>query len=204
MTLKVYFEQQMRSVLQELDYPCENVMVTASNRPEISDYQSNVAMSLAKVARKAPVQIAQEIKAQLEKNPAFAKVSVDGPGFINISFSDEFLSEISNIEKFSNKKVVIDYGGPNIAKEMHVGHLRSAIIGESIKRIMRFCGDEVIGDVHFGDWGTPIGMLISQLQSEQPELFENEINIDTFSMSISEISDLYRRASAHFKADDDF
>ena len=204
MTLKVYFEQQMQNVLRELDYPCENAMVTASNRPEISDYQSNVAMSLAKVARKAPVQIAQEIKAQLEKNPAFAKVSVDGPGFINISFSDEFLSDISNIEKFSNKKVVIDYGGPNIAKEMHVGHLRSAIIGESIKRIMRFCGDEVIGDVHFGDWGTPIGMLISQLQSEQPELFENEINIDTFSMSISEISDLYRRASAHFKADDDF
>lgn len=204
MTLKVYFEQQMRSVLQELDYPCENVMVTASNRPEISDYQSNVAMSLAKVARKAPVQIAQEIKAQLEKNPAFSKVSVDGPGFINISFSDEFLSNIPHFEEFSNKKVVIDYGGPNIAKEMHVGHLRSAIIGESIKRTMRFCGDEVIGDVHFGDWGTPIGMLISQLQTEQPELFENEINIDTFSMSISEISDLYRRASAHFKADDDF
>ncbi len=204
MNLKLYFEKKMSDVLNQLKYDIKNPMVTCSNRPELSDYQSNVAMPLAKSVHKSPIIIANEIKELLEKDTNFSQVRVDGPGFINVTFSNSFLEQIPDYEKFSGKKVVIDYGGPNIAKEMHVGHLRSAIIGESLKRILKFCGDTVIGDVHFGDWGTPIGMLITQLKHEQPDLFKSDNNFSDFSMTIAEISDLYRRASSNFKADTNF
>ncbi|MBO7536746.1 MAG: arginine--tRNA ligase [Alphaproteobacteria bacterium] len=151
---------------------------------------------------KSPIKIADEIREFLSKDPAFAKITVDGPGFINITFSDAKLLEINTDSKQFKKKVVLDYGGPNIAKEMHVGHLRSAIIGESLKRILKLSGNDVVGDVHFGDWGTPIGMLITQLKSENPDSFEN--NFENFDMTISEISALYKRANTNFKSDDEF
>ena len=202
MHLKDYLNLAIADALKQLNYDHSNTLVSISNRPDLSDYQSNVAMSLAKLAKKSPIKIADEIREFLSKDPAFAKITVDGPGFINVTFSDSKLLEVNTSSKQFKKKVVLDYGGPNIAKEMHVGHLRSAIIGESLKRILRFSGNEVIGDVHFGDWGTPIGMLITQLKSENPNSFEN--NLENFDMTISEISALYKRANANFKSDDEF
>ncbi|MBO4405564.1 MAG: arginine--tRNA ligase [Alphaproteobacteria bacterium] len=202
MNLKDYLNSAIVNALEQLNYDASNTLVSISNRPDLSDYQSNVAMPLARLVKKSPSEIANKIKEFLMKDSAFAKVTVDGPGFINVSFSDDKLLEINISPKKFKKKIVLDYGGPNIAKEMHVGHLRSAIIGESLKRILKLSGNDVIGDVHFGDWGTPIGMLITQLKSENPESFEN--NFENFDMTISEISALYKRASANFKSDDDF
>ena len=202
MHLKDYLNSAIVKVLKQLGYDASNTLVSISNRPDLSDYQSNVAMPLAKIVKKSPIEIANKIKDFLIKDPAFSKVTVDGPGFINVTFSDNKLLEINISPKKFGKKVVLDYGGPNIAKEMHVGHLRSAIIGESLKRILKLSGNEVIGDVHFGDWGTPIGMLITQLKQENPESFED--NFENFDMTISEISALYKRANANFKSNDEF
>lgn len=202
MNLKDYLNSAIVNALEQLNYDASNTLVSTSNRPDLSDYQSNVAMPLAKLMKRAPIEIANGIKGFLEKDPAFSKITVDGPGFINVTFSDDKLLELNTSPKQFRKKVMLDYGGPNIAKEMHVGHLRSAIIGESLKRILRLSGNEVIGDVHFGDWGTPIGMLITQLKSENPDSFEN--NFENFDMTISGISALYKRANANFKSDDEF
>ena len=207
MNIKEFLNTQVLDVIKGLGYEVKDALVSRSNRPELSDYQSNAAMPLAKSAHKPPREIATQIATELEKKDFISKVSVDGPGFINISLTDDFLADVPETKtKSTGRTIMIDYGGPNIAKEMHVGHLRSAIIGESIKRIMRAVGDKVIGDVHFGDWGTPIGMLIAQLQSEHPELayFHEPYKKADFDISISEISALYRRAAANFKESDDF
>lgn len=207
MNIKEFLNTEVLSVLKKLGYEVKDALVSRSGRPELSDYQSNAAMPLAKVAHKPPREIATQIAQELEKKGFIKKVSVDGPGFINLTLTDEFLADIPTDSTASTgRTIMLDYGGPNIAKEMHVGHLRSAIIGESIKRIMRLAGDKVIGDVHFGDWGTPIGMLIAQLQSEQPDLpfFTEPFTKSDFDISISEISALYRRAAANFKENDDF
>ena len=198
MSLKDYLNEAIIKALKQFNYDTSNTLVSVSNRPDLSDYQSNVAMPLAKLAKKPPIEVANEIKEFLEQDSTFSKISVDGPGFINVTFSDSRLLNVEISPKQFKSKVILDYGGPNIAKEMHVGHLRSAIIGESLKRILKLSGNEVIGDVHFGDWGTPIGMLITQLKQEDPASFEN------FNMTISEISALYKRANANFKSSDEF
>ena len=207
MNLKEYLNSQVLEVLKSLGYEVKDALIARSGRPELSDYQSNVAMPLAKIAHKSPREIAAQIIAELEKKDFISKASVDGPGFINMSLTDEFLANVpADKMKSTGRTIMIDYGGPNIAKELHVGHLRSAIIGESVKRIMRAMGDKVIGDVHFGDWGTPIGMLATQLKHEQPDLayFKEPFRETDFEMSIEEISALYRRASANFKEDENF
>lgn len=202
MNLRDHLNEIIKKALENFNYDTSNTLVSISNRPDLSDYQSNIAMPLAKFVKKSPLEIADEIKEFLEKDTTFSKVSVDGPGFINVSFSDERLINVEITPKQFKGKIILDYGGPNIAKEMHVGHLRSAIIGESLKRILKLSGNEVIGDVHFGDWGTPIGMLITQLKQEDPKAFEN--NFEDFDMTISEISALYKRANANFKSSDEF
>ncbi len=207
MNIKKYIEQEIIGALKKNDIETNDAFVSQSNRPDLSDYQSNVAMALAKKYHKAPRDLAATLVEQIKDKPFVSKISVDGPGFINISLSDDFLLNESNADKnICGKKVVMDYGGPNIAKEMHVGHLRSAVIGESLKRVLRSQGDEVIGDVHFGDWGTPIGMLIAELKRENPTLtyFAEPFTGTDFEMSISEISALYRRAADAFKNDEAF
>ena len=207
MNIKEFLNGQVLEILKSLSYDVKDALVSRSGRPELSDYQSNAAMPLAKVAHKSPREIATQIATELEKKDFISKVSVDGPGFINISLTDDFLADVPETKtKPTGRTIMIDYGGPNIAKELHVGHLRSAIIGESVKRIMRAMGDKVIGDVHFGDWGTPIGMLTAQLKRERPELaYFNEPFVPTdFEMSIEEISALYRRAATNFKEDEAF
>ena len=207
MNIKKYIEQEIIDALQKAGIETKDAFVSQSNRPDLSDYQSNAAMALAKKNQRIPRELAAEIAAYLKEKPFISKISVDGPGFLNLSLSDDFLQTLpTSTEAVSGRTVVIDYGGPNIAKEMHVGHLRSAVIGESLKRIMRACGDHVIGDVHFGDWGTPIGMLIAQLHRENPTLpyFTEPFAGTDFSMPISEISALYRRAADAFKNEDAF
>ena len=154
--------------------------VTASDRPDLADFQCNGALAAAKAARANPREIAARIVARIEGDPRLAGVEIAGPGFINLRVAEGFLSTRANTiagdarggaaAVAAPRKVVIDYAGPNVAKPMHVGHLRSSIIGESLKRLFRFRGDQVWGDAHFGDWGFQMGLLIVAVSDEQPGL----------------------------------
>ncbi len=153
--------------------------VTISNRPELGQFQCNGALAAAKAAGRNPREIAQEIVACVEDNPIFSKLELAGPGFINITLTDSFLGEsIRELSADSHhgltpvlpKRVLVDFGGPNVAKAMHAGHLRSTVIGDSLQRIGRFIGHDIVSDIHFGDWGTQMGMLIMEMERLQPEL----------------------------------
>ncbi|MBR1600302.1 MAG: arginine--tRNA ligase [Alphaproteobacteria bacterium] len=180
--------------------------VKVSDRPDLSDFQCNGALALAKMTHKNPREIAALIAGDLQKINFIDTISVDGPGFINIKLNNEFIA--SNINKMASDerlgcgevedkhKVVLDYGGPNVAKEMHVGHLRSGVIGESIRRIEKFVGNEVTADVHLGDWGTPMGMILA-------EIIKTDGNLDkVFSYDISQITEFYKRANIRCKEDE--
>ena len=211
--------KEMETAFEKAGYPKERGAVTLSNRPDLCEFQCNGAMALAKEAHKAPIMIANDIAAQCEGSDVFEKVEAVNPGFLNINVKDEFLagflesmrtSKNFGFEKEGNpKKVVIDYGGPNVAKPLHVGHLRSAIIGESIKQIMRYAGDEVIGDIHMGDWGLQMGLIIAELKERKPELvyFDEEYTgeyPEEAPFTMSELEEIYPTASAKSKEDDSF
>ena len=206
--IKKYLNSEIAAILRAKGYEAQDAMISQSNRPELSDYQCNIAMVLAKKFGQAPVEIAMKIAESIRALDGVADVRVDGPGFINIRLLDDFVSLCFKINAAepSGRMVVIDYGGPNIAKELHVGHLRTAVIGQSLKHIMRACGDTVVGDVHFGDWGTPYGMLITQTRLELPNLpyFSDPYTGGGEVIDIAEISAMYRRASATFKENDEF
>lgn len=190
--------------------------VKPADRPDLAQFQCNGALPAAKAAKKNPREIAESIKSRLAGAPQFAEISVAGPGFVNLKLSDEFLSErtgsIADDDAFGGwsrehpEKLVIDYGGANVAKPLHVGHLRAAIIGESLKRICRFVGDDVTGDVHLGDWGLQMGQLISELEMRQPELeyfkqgAEGPFPSDP-PISLTDLEEMYPVASAACKAD---
>jgi arginyl-tRNA synthetase len=170
--------EAVSSVFAALDLPAEFGRVTASDRPDLADFQCNGAMAAAKTARRPPREIAVQVGEALKDNPYLAAVEIAGLGFINLRVSNAALAnrvnEISGDARSgagrleAPRRVVVDYGGPNVAKPMHVGHLRASIIGESIKRIFRFRGDEVLGDAHFGDWGFQMGLLIVAACDENP------------------------------------
>lgn len=190
--------------------------VTASNRPDLSDMQCNGPMRAAGVLGRAPRDIANDLKGKLDKSDIFSRVTVDGPGFINLTLSDEFIlrafagSAMNLPINQAPEKIIIDYGGPNVAKPLHVGHLRSAIIGEAIKRIARELGHEVIADIHLGDWGTPMGMLIAKLKDDHPEwpCFSDHPTYseteDAPNISTEDLNLLYPRAAQQFKNDEAF
>ena len=154
--------------------------VMLSNRPDLCEYQCNGAMAGAKLYKKAPIMIANDVAEKLADSKVFSEAVAVAPGFLNLKVSESFLltylqgmeaNEKFGLEKPEHpKKIIIDYGGPNVAKPLHVGHLRSAVIGESVKRISRYVGHEVIGDVHLGDWGLQMGLVITGLQERQPDL----------------------------------
>ncbi|HEX5377505.1 MAG TPA: arginine--tRNA ligase [Phenylobacterium sp.] len=160
--------------------PPELGRVTPSDRPDLADFQCNGALPAAKVARRDPREIAAEVTAALAGNPSLASVETAGLGFINMRVSDEALSARANEiaadprlgagQVETARRVLVDYGGPNVAKPMHVGHLRASIIGESIKRLYRFRGDTVVGDAHFGDWGYQMGLLIGAVMDEDADI----------------------------------
>ena len=200
--------------------------VTPSDRPDLADFQCNGALAAAKAAGRKPREIAEDVAARLAGDPRLAEVSLAGPGFINLRVSDSALSaragEIAadpgaGAEKVTTaRRILVDYGGPNVAKEMHVGHLRASIIGESVKRLYRFRGDEVLGDAHFGDWGFQMGLLITAVLDEDAGLaaligrFEaapNEAtraaalaNVST-AVTLADLDRLYPAASERAKTD---
>ena len=191
--------------------------VTVSNRPDLCEYQCNGAMAAAKEYKKAPIMIAEEVVAQLKDNAMFESLEAVKPGFLNLKLNNEFVaSYISKMQedterlgcdKVENPKtIMIDYGGPNVAKPLHVGHLRSAIIGESIKRIGKFMGHNMIGDVHLGDWGLQMGLIITELKLSKPELcyfdenYEGEYPVEP-PFTISELEEIYPTASGKSKED---
>ena len=190
--------------------------VTVSNRPDLCEFQCNGAMPAAKSAHKAPILIANDVVALLSESRVFSSAEAVNPGFINLRVREDFLA--AHIEQMrrsdrpgvtgepSGRRVVLDYGGPNVAKPLHIGHLRSAIIGESIKRIYRYFGDTVIGDIHLGDWGLQMGLIIAELRLRQPDLpyFDDSFTgeyPEEAPFTISELEEIYPTASAKSKVD---
>lgn len=208
--------EEMKKGFALAGYNEELGKVTLSNRPDLCEYQCNGAMAGAKQYKKAPLVIANDVAERLKDSNIFSEVSVIAPGFLNLKISNAFLRDyldgMSKDRKFGlepascPKKVIIDYGGPNVAKPLHVGHLRSAIIGESIKRILRYTGNEVIGDIHLGDWGLQMGLIITELKVRHPELiYFNDEYVGEYPkeapFTISELEEIYPTASAKSKED---
>ena len=213
-----WIKEKITESFEKAGYDKKYGMVSVSNRPDLCQYQCHGAMAAAKAYKKAPIQIAQEVIAPLLEDAMFSKIEAVNPGFINISVSGAFLAEqakeMDQDEKLGvsmpeKKTIVIDYGGPNVAKPLHVGHLRSAVIGESVKRICRFMGNKVIGDVHLGDWGLQIGLIITELKKRQPELpyfdesFQGEYPEEA-PFTISDLEEIYPYASGYSKEHEDY
>ncbi len=211
--------EQLAGAFEACGYDASYGRVTISNRPDLCEYQCNGAMAAAKAYKKAPIMIAEDVLKKLEDNSMFEEITAVKPGFINIRVSGEFLSDyITRMESDEKlgctmpqeaETIVIDYGGPNVAKPLHVGHLRSAIIGESLKRMFRFLGHTVIGDAHLGDWGLQMGLIIEEVKERQPELcYFDESYTDEYPeeapFTIGELEEIYPCASGKSKVDPDF
>ena len=217
--------KEMASAFEAAGYDSALGRVTVSNRPDLCEYQCNGAMAGAKRYRKAPFMIADDVaKILKEKNDGagsavFAKVEVVKPGFLNLDVSESFLQ--SYLQQMAGdgrlgmplpekpEKIIIDYGGPNVAKPLHVGHLRSAVIGEAVKRIARFHGEDVIGDIHLGDWGLQMGLVITELKKRMPDLpyFDSDFKgeyPEEAPFTVSELEEIYPFASARSKQDPEY
>lgn len=215
----------MESAFEAAGYDSALGRVTVSNRPDLCEYQCNGAMAGAKRYHKAPFMIADDVaKALAAKNEGtgsdvFSKVEVVKPGFLNLDVDESFLRSYLQEMSFDNRlgmpvpekaeKIIIDYGGPNVAKPLHVGHLRSAVIGEAVKRIARFHGEDVIGDIHLGDWGLQMGLVITELKKRMPELpyFDPDYTgeyPEEAPFTVSELEEIYPFASAKSKQDPDY
>lgn len=190
--------------------------VRVSDRPDLAPFQCNGALAAAKAAKQNPRQLAEAIKARLDQEGALSDVTLAGPGFLNLTPTVDYvagmLAEIQSDEhggcfrRPQPQKIVLDYGGPNVAKPLHVGHLRSAIIGESLKRIMRRAGDDAVGDIHLGDWGLQMGQLITEIQRRQPDLpYFDATKTDGFPdvspVTVEELAEIYPAASSACKED---
>lgn len=209
--------EEMGKAFAEAGYDASLGKVSPSNRPDLCEYQCNGAMAGAKQYKKAPLAIAGEVAEALKESEVFSQVTAAAPGFLNLkikeSFLCEYLAEMRKAEKFGlelpqkSKKYVLDYGGANIAKPLHVGHMRSAVIGESVKRILRYCGHEVIGDVHMGDWGQPMGLVVTELQERHPDLVYFDESYtgeypEEAPFTAAELEELYPTASKKSKEDE--
>lgn len=209
----------MKAAFRAAGYDEELAKVTLSNRSDLCEYQCNGAMAGAKTYRKAPFMIAEDVVSHLSDSGCFESVEAVKPGFINLKLSPAFAADYLNEMAADGKMgveaekeprtIMIDYGGPNVAKPLHVGHLRSAIIGESVKRITRFKGNKVIGDIHLGDWGYQMGLIITELKKRKPELpyfdeqFEGEYPEEA-PFTIGELEEIYPTASAYAKEHEDY
>ncbi len=210
---------EVKKAFAAAGYDEEYGKVTLSNRPDLAEFQCNGAMAGAKKYHRAPFMIADEVAAGLSGCAMFSKVESVKPGFLNLTLDGDFLSEYMNsmiespdlgVEKTGHgETVIVDYGGANVAKPLHIGHLRSAIIGESIKRMGRFMGYNTIGDVHLGDWGLQMGLIIEELRDRKPELvyfdedYEGEYP-DEAPFTIGELEEIYPAASRKSKEDEAF
>ena len=211
--------EQVTAAFVQAGYEEKYGKVTVSNRPDLCEYQCNGALAAAKQYHKAPIMIAKDVAAILETEDMFSQVDAVAPGFLNLkvkeAFVGDYLNEMRGSEKFGlepvahPKTIMIDYGGPNVAKPLHVGHLRSAIIGESIKRMGRYVGHTMIGDVHLGDWGLQMGLIITELHKRKPDLvYFDEAYTGEYPeeapFTISELEEIYPAASAYSKEHADY
>ena len=169
----------LKDLVKEAGYEVENLNLQPSGRKDLGQYQLNDAMTLAKKYGKNPRMIAEDIVRIIENDKRFTNINIAGPGFINISLTDEYLVEVLNriseditlnIDKEDKKKIIIDFGGANVSKALHVGHLRSANIGEALKRLAKLLGHDVLGDAHLGDYGRPLGLVVLEIKKMYPEL----------------------------------
>ena len=211
--------EELEQAFEDAGYGKELAKVTLSNRPDLCEYQCNGAMAGAKKYHKAPIMIAEEVVAKLSKNGSIREAEAVKPGFINLKTNPDYIADYLNQmtaadklgveEEKTPKTIIVDYGGPNVAKPLHVGHLRSAIIGESIKRITRFMGNNVVGDIHLGDWGYQMGLIITELKKRQPNLpyfdddFEGEYPEEA-PFTIGDLEEIYPTASAYAKEHEDY
>ncbi len=211
--------EEMEEAFEKAGYDRSYAKVTLSNRPDLCEYQCNGAMAGAKAYKKAPFMIAQDVVSQVKEGGCILSAEVVKPGFINIKLDDQYIAGYLNEmgehgklgveESRAPQTILIDYGGPNVAKPLHVGHLRSAIIGESVKRICRLMGHKVLGDIHMGDWGYQMGLIITELKKRQPELpyfddfFEGEYPGEA-PFTIGELEEIYPTASAYAKEHEDY
>ena len=210
--------EEFEKAFEQNEYDKKLGKVVVSNRPDLCQYQCNGAMAGAKLYHKAPIMIANQVVESLQDNEMFESVEAVMPGFINIKLNSEFVAKYLNDMKEADKygcenkapeTIVIDYGGANVAKPLHVGHLRSAVIGESIKRIERFMGNKVISDVHLGDWGLQMGLIITELECRKPDLVYFDESYtgeypEEAPFTISELEEIYPCASAKSKVDEEF
>ena len=209
---------KMQKAFEEAGYDASFGRVTVSNRPDLCEYQCNGALAAAKTYKCAPIQIAKAVAEKLDGGD-FSMIDAVMPGFINLKLSDAFLmnylEEMRTADSFGinkaglGKTIVVDYGGPNVAKPLHIGHLRSAIIGESIKRLYRFFGYNAIGDIHLGDWGLQMGLIITELHDRQPDLcYFDESYTGEYPaeppFTLAQLEEIYPAASAKKKVDEDF
>lgn len=208
--------QEMEQAFEAAGYDPSLGRVTVSSRPDLCEYQCNGAMAGAKKYHKAPFMIAEDVAGQLRDSEVFSSVEVVRPGFINLKIREAFLTaylmQMKDADRFgmpaqeAPSRIILDYGGPNVAKPLHVGHLRSAVIGESIKRICRYHGEEVIGDIHLGDWGLQMGLVITELKKRMPDLpyfdpdFKGEYPEEA-PFTVSALEEIYPFASAKSKED---
>ena len=209
---------KMAQAFADAGYDASYGRVTVSNRPDLCEYQCNGALAAAKVYKCNPLQIAEAVASKLDAAD-FDLVEAVRPGFINLKVSDAFLTgylqAMRNAPKFGlntfgeGKTIVVDYGGPNVAKPLHIGHLRSAIIGESLKRMYKYFGFNAIGDIHLGDWGLQMGLIITELKERQPDLcyfddsYTGEYPVEP-PFTISQLEEIYPAAAAKKKVDEDF
>ena len=225
-TLIDLITEQVTNAFTGQGYDAKYGKVTLSNRPDLCEYQCNGAMAAAKEYKCAPFMISDKIAQALAENELFESVESVKPGFINMKVNNEYLSQYLNLAKYVSdmkadegrfgcdkaahpKTIIVDYGGANVAKPLHVGHLRSAVIGESIKRIGKFMGHHMIGDVHLGDWGLQMGLIIVELKERKPDLvYYDESYTGEYPkeapFTISELEDIYPTASKKSKEDEAF
>ena len=214
-----YIAEETAKGFEKAGYDPAYGRVTVSNRPDLCEYQCNGAMAAKKAYGKNPLEIAENVAAALQDAKAFEKVEAVKPGFINITVAPEFLAsylnsmaadpELSVSVTDDPKTIIVDYGGPNVAKPLHVGHLRAAIIGESIKRMGRRMGHKMIGDVHLGDWGLQMGLIITELKERDPGLVYFDESYEgpypeEAPFTLSDLEEIYPAASARSKADEEY
>ena len=205
-------EEKISNALDLCGYKTKLVVVNESNRPDLGEYQFNGIMPLAKVYHKSPIEIAKEVVVELEKDDFFKNINIAGPGFINMTISDKALIDFTNDYDYeypkNNKLIFLDYGGANVAKSLHVGHLRSANIGEALNRLCKYLGYETISDTHLGDWGRPLGLVILELSKRHPEwvYFDESYDGEYPDVEISNalLEEIYPYASSKAKEDEEY
>ena len=212
-------EKDIKELIKSAGYEIDRFILQPSNRKELGDYQINDAMSLAKIYHESPIVIAGKIKKVLESDSRFTNINIAGPGFINLSFSDEFLINLvnsmeddilNNIDMQEHKKIMLDYGGANVAKALHVGHLRSANLGEALKRLAKLLGQEVISDAHLGDYGRPLGLVVLELKKRYPDLaffdesYQGDYTLVDLPITNNDLEKIYPEASTKAKEDEEY